>query len=228
MQKIKKLIIAGCGETALLANEFFSCDSGYEPVCFAVDGEFTQDQKTLCGLPLENLEGIEDKYDPSTHDVFVAVSSKQLNYPRTALCRRMKTKGYRLASYVSSEASIWRNAEIGENCFVLSQTIMQPFSSIGNNVFLWVRSNIGHRAVVEDNNFLATVDVAGFSRVGHNCFLGVHSIVADEISVGCDNFIAMGCCLAKNTKPDSLYVGNPAKKQPVSAREFCGVDESEG
>lgn len=225
MQKVKKLIIAGGGETALLANEYFSCDSGYEPVCFAMDKNVLPESKTMAGLPVECLDDIENKYDPSAYDVFVAVSGKQLNYPRTELCRRMKEKGYKLASYVSSDCSIWRTAEIGDNCFVLSQTILQPFSRICDNVFLWVRSNIGHRSVVEENCFLATVDVAGFSRVGHNSYLGVHSIVADERIIGHDNYLGMDCCIAKNTKPNSLYVGNPAKKQPISAREFCGVEE---
>lgn len=225
MQKNKKLIIAGMGETALLAYEFFSCDSGYEPICFAVDAEFMPPKREICGLPIETLKDIEDKYDPSDYDAFVAVSSKQLNYSRTALYNVMKKKGYNLASYVSSDAYIWRNAEIGDNCFVLAHTIMQPFTSIGNNTFLWVKTNIGHRAVVEDNVFIATADIAGFSHIGHNTFLGVNAVVADEVSIGCDNFISMGCCISKNTQQNSLYAGNPAKKQPISAKEYFGINE---
>lgn len=222
MEKRRKLIIVGCGETASIAYEFFSIDSRYEPICFAIDNSYIN-SNFMYGLPVESIDNLINKYSPSEHDVFVAISSKQLNYPRALMCLRIKQIGYKLATFISSEASVWRNVEIGENCLVLPQTILQPFSIIKNNVFMWVRCNIGHRSVIEDNNFLATADVAGFSKVKNNCFLGVHSIIGDEVEVSENNFIGMGCCISRNTKPNSMYVGNPAKKQPITSFQYLGI-----
>ena len=67
----------------------------------------------------------------------MAVVYTQLNRLRARLAAEAKAKGYRLASYVSSRAFLWRNVEVGEHCFVFEDNTVQPFVRIGNNVVLW-------------------------------------------------------------------------------------------
>lgn len=225
MNKTKELIIIGVGETAKLAYEYFYYDSGYKPIAFAADKAFLPEEKTLYDLPIYDIAEIESYFSPDKYDAFVAVSSNHMNRDRAGLYEQMKTKGYYLASYVSSEASVWKNAEIGENCFILSHAILQPFSQVGNDVYLWVKSNIGHRSIVKEHAFIASADIAGFSEVGKYCFLGAGSIIADYKKIADNNFIGMGAVVNRNTKPDSIYVGNPAKRLPVSVDEFFQIDK---
>lgn len=223
--KTKKLIVVGAGEIGLLAYEFFTQDSEYEVAAFAVEERFLNAEE-FQGLPLVAFETMESLYSPSEYEAFVAVSTAHLNRERTRLYRQTKAKGYRCASYVSSEASVWHNCKIGENCFVLPQTMMQPFSEIGNNVFLWYGSNVGHHSVVEDNCFLATAGIAGFSVIGKNSFLGGYACVGDEVKIAEDNYLAMGTVVVKRTQPNSIYRGNPAQRNKlVTARALCGVTE---
>lgn len=225
MNKSKKLVIAGAGETGRLAYEYFTYDSDYEVAAFAVHSSFIR-EKSICGLPVVAFEEAEHLYPPDGFDAFAAVSSTHLNRDRTKIFRQIKEKGYRAASYISSQALVWRNAEIGENCFVLGASVMQPFSKIGNNVTLWYKSNIGHSAAVEDNCFFASASIAGFSKVGENCFLGVQVIVADNVKIAKDNFIGMGSVITKSTKENSVYKGNPAiRVKDFTAAFFCGVGE---
>lgn len=225
MNKTKKLVIAGLGETGLLAYEFFTHDSEYEVVAFSVNKRFLT-EKEFQGLPVVAFETVENVYSPSEYEIFVAVGAAHLNRDRTRLYEQAKAKGYRCASYVSSEASVWHNCKIGENCFVLPKSTMQPFSEIGNNVFLWYGSNIGHRSVVEDNCFLASSGIASFSRVGKNSFLGGNCLVGDGIKIAEDNYLAMGTVVVKRTQPNSIYRGNPAQRnKSVSAKALCGVTE---
>lgn len=223
--KSKKLIIVGAGEFAHLSYEFFTYDSVYEVMAFAVEKAYLKEDKFI-GLPLVDLEEVENLYSPQDVEAFVAVSSQQLNRLRTRLYEKMKSKGYVMASYVSSEASVWHNVEIGDNCLVLGSSILQPFSKIGNNVILWYRSIVGHHSLVEDNCFFASAGIAGGCVVGKNTFLGGSCLVGDAVKIAEDNFIGTGTVIVKNTKPDSVYRGNPAVRvKEFSAKLFCQVEE---
>ena len=109
--------------------------------------------------------------------MFVAVSYTHLNRVRTKLYEQAKNKGYSLASYVSSKAFVWRNVEIGENCFIMENNVLQSNVKIGNNVTLWSGNHVGHRTVIRNNCFLSShVTISGFCDIGENCFLGVNML----------------------------------------------------
>lgn len=218
--KSKKIFLIGASETAHMAYEFFTHDSPYEVCGFAVEKEYFNCREFL-GLPVVPFEECELYYPPHEYKVYVAVISTQLNSVRTRLYNLAKEKGYEFASYVSSKAAVWHNVELGENCFVLDYNILQPFVKIGNNVILWCGNIIGHRSVVENNCFLAgNVVVAGKTRIGKNCFIGANASISDTLDIGDGCFIAMASAVTKSTDPDGVYLGNPAKKYPVSAKEY--------
>ncbi len=56
-----------------------------------------------------------------------------------------------MISYVSSKATVFPGAPIGDNCFILEDNTIQPFTSIGNNVVLWSGNHIGHHSVIKDH-----------------------------------------------------------------------------
>jgi sugar O-acyltransferase (sialic acid O-acetyltransferase NeuD family) len=219
------LLIIGTGETAALAYEYFSHDSSYEVIGFSVDGEYL-DAKTFCGLPLIALENIGDAFPAQDCHAFVALSSGHLNRDRTILYNNIKKSGYKLASYISSKAFVWKNVEIGDNCFILEDNTLQPFVKIGNNVTLWSGNHIGHRSIIGNNCFISShVVISGFCEVKEYCFIGVNSTIADNIVIEKDNFIALGSVINKNTEENKIYRGNPAVAATVSAKRFCKVKE---
>ena len=122
------------------------------------------------------------------------------------------------------QAFVWRNVEIGENCFVLEHNVLQPFVRVGDNVTLWSGNHIGHRSVIEDNVFVSShVVVSGFCRIGTNSFVGVNAAVAHLVDIAPDNYIAMGAIVGASTEPDSIYQGHPAEARKISAKRFCRV-----
>ena len=169
----------------------------------------------LYELPVVPFEHVEDFYAPTEYKMFVAVSYTQLNRVRTKLYKQAKSKGYSLASYVSSKAFVWRNVEIGENCFILEDNVLQYRVKIGNNVTLWSGNHIGHRTQIRDNCFVSSqVVISGFCDVGENCFLGVNSCLADFVKIAKDCIIGAGAVVIQNTVERLVYVGNPAKPLP--------------
>ncbi|WP_350334885.1 acetyltransferase [Coralliovum pocilloporae] len=218
-----QLIIVGGGETATLAYEYFTHDSPYQVVGFAIESQYRETDSFL-GLPLVDLETLEEHFPPGTHDAHVAVSASQLNRNRARLFNEVKGKGYHCASYVSSASFVWHNAKIGENVFIFEDNTIQPFSDIGDNVVLWSGNHIGHRTVVKPHCFITShVVVSGFCTVGEYSYIGVNASIGDEITIAEDNFIAMAAVIAKSTEPDKVYKGNPAEASKISAKRFCRV-----
>jgi len=155
MEKTQKIVIIGDGETAVIAYEYFTHDSPYEIVAFSVEQDFLINTK-LFGLPVVPFESLEISYNPRDYDAFVAVSYTQLNRVRTRLYLETKAKGFNFVNYISSHAFVWHNVEIGENCFIFENNVIQPFVKIGNNVILWSGNHIGHRTVIKDNCYISS------------------------------------------------------------------------
>ena len=225
MKRSERIVIIGVGETASLAYEYFTYDSPYSIVAFAVDAEYKKMDR-FRDVPVIALEELTRRYPVGDVKIFVAMGSGQLNYQRAKMFCRIKGSGYSCVSYVSSRAFVWRDVKIGENCFVMENNVLQPFTEIGNNVVLWSGNHVGHQSKVGDNCFLTShVVISGFCSIGHNTFMGVNSCVADHVSIGSDNFISMGTSLNKSTGDNEIYRGNPAVRMRISARTFCGVRE---
>jgi sugar O-acyltransferase (sialic acid O-acetyltransferase NeuD family) len=221
----KKIVIIGSGETALLAYEYFTHDSKFQVAGFSVESAYLK-EKTCYELPVVPFEEITSHFPPVEFDAFVAMSSTQLNRVRTRFYSKAKELGYKLVSYVSSHAFVWHNVEIGENCFILEDNTLQPFTKVGNNVVLWSGNHIGHRTVIKDNVFIASqVVISGFCEIGEFSFVGVNATFANDIKVAPDNFIALGAVINKHTEPDKIYTGNPAEPAKIGAKRFNKVKE---
>ena len=210
----KPLVIIGAGEFAQIACEYFEHDSGREVVAFSVEQDFIA-QPMLAGHPVLAYESLEVRYPPTEVELFVAIPASQLNRLRTRLYQDARGRGYRFATYVSSHAFVWRNAELGENSFIFEGNVIQPFVRIGNNCILWSGNHVGHRTVVHDNVFVAShAVISGYCEIGAGSFVGVNSTFNDHVRVAADNVIGAGALITRDTEPGRVYVGAPAHAVP--------------
>lgn len=210
----RPLVLVGAGEFAQIACEYFEHDSDRDVVAFSVERDYLV-QPTLAGRPVVAFETLEADYPPADVEVFVAVPSSQLNRLRTRLYRETKRRGYRLATYVSTRAFVWRNAEVGENSFIFEGNVIQPFVRIGNNCILWSGNHVGHRTVLRDNVFVAShAVISGYCEIGANSFVGVNTTFNDHVKVAPDNVIGAGALVTRDTEPGRIYVGSPARAVP--------------
>lgn len=210
----KPLVLIGAGEFAQIACEYFEHDAGREVLAFAVEREYLS-QLMLADRPVVAYELLEQLYPPSEVDAFVAVPASQLNRLRSRFYQELKARGYQLATYVSSRAFVWRNAEVGENSFIFENNVIQPFVRIGNNCILWSGNHVGHRTVVHDNVFVAShAVISGYCEIGENSFVGVNATFNDGVKIASDCVIGSGALVVRNTEPGRVYVGSPARAVP--------------
>jgi len=220
-----KLVLIGDSAFAEIAYEYFTYDSDYKVVGFAVETEFRK-REEMFGLPVIDLENMEEEFHPSEHFVFVAIVYTQLNRLRTRLMLSAKEKGYALASYISSQAFIWKNVKLGEHCFIFEDNTIQPFVSIGDNVILWSGNHIGHHSTVLDHAFISShVVISGFVEIGSHCFLGVNSTVSNNIKIGKDCWIGAGALIGKDTEDQSFYKSASAVVKKTKTHRFFRIKE---
>jgi sugar O-acyltransferase (sialic acid O-acetyltransferase NeuD family) len=214
-----RVVIFGVRDTAELAHFYLTHDSGHEVVAFSVTAEYLQ-ENTFHGLPVVPFEEVQTRYPPDGYAFFVPMTGRDMNRLRQAIYAQAKEKGYALITYVSSRATVFPGATIGENCFVLEDNTIQPFVTIGNNVVLWSGNHIGHHSVIRDHVFFTShVVLSGHCVVEPYCFFGVNSTIRDYIHVAEGCLIGMASSVTTDTEPWSVYTGVPARKKLVPSTE---------
>ena len=225
MPKDRKLILIGDSAFAEVAFEYFTHDSPYEVVAFAVDREY-RTRPEMFARPVVAIDELTSRYSPADHWFFAAIVYTQLNRLRTRLYRTAKRMGYQPASYISPQAFVWRNAKLGEHCFVFENNVIQPFVSIGDNVVLWSGNHIGHHSRIGDHCFVSShVVVSGFCDIGPSCFLGVNATLGNNVTIGADCLLGAGAVVTKNVAADTIVKGAKTEASPVSARGYSKVLE---
>jgi sugar O-acyltransferase (sialic acid O-acetyltransferase NeuD family) len=215
MEKTKKLVLVGDSAFAEIAYEYFTHDSEYEVVAFAVEREYLR-REHLFGLPVVPFEELPERFAPAEHELYAALVYTQGNALRTRLYESAKGMGYRPASYVSPRAFVWRNVRLGEHCFIFENNVVQPFVTVGDNVVLWSGNHIGHHSKIGDHCFVSShVVVSGFVEVGHSCFLGVNTTVANNIKIGNRCTAGAGSLILGDVGDDETVVGIWKKRRPT-------------
>jgi sugar O-acyltransferase (sialic acid O-acetyltransferase NeuD family) len=208
----KKVVIFGLKDFAELAFFYLTNDSDFEVVAFTVNKEYCQESH-FNGLPVVPFEELENYYPPTQFNLFAPMSGAGMNKLRRNVFEQGKQKGFTFISYISSKATVFQPDNIGENCFILEDNTIQPFTTIGNNVVLWSGNHIGHHGEIRDHVFFTShVVLSGHCLVESYCFLGVNSTIRDGIVLAEGSFIAMSASITKNTAPWGVYIGSPAKK----------------
>ena len=206
-----KIIIFGIQDFAELAHFYLTHDSEHDVVGFCVTEEYLPPERKYRGLPVYSFQDIECSHPTSDYHFFAPLSPRRMNKFREDIYNKIKTKGYRLISYVSSKATVFPEAIIGDNCFILEDNTIQPFTPMGNNVVLWSGNHIGHHGNIGDHVMITShVVISGHCTIRNNTYIGVNSTLKDNIHIREGTFIAMGSVLAKDTEPWSVYKGVPA------------------
>lgn len=220
---MKKLVIFGTGEISELAHYYYTYDSNYEVVGFAVDAEF-KDREHHCGLPVVSSEEMMERFPPETHNAFVAISYAKMNSVRSEKVKDLESYGYALATYVSSKATVLTEHPIGKNCFILEDNTIQPFVKIGNNVTMWSGNHIGHHSEIRNGCFITShVVISGGCKIGERSFIGVNSTLRDHIKIGVANMIGAGCLILSDTDDHAVYMNSMSEKSRVPSTRLRNI-----
>ncbi|MGP0061982.1 MAG: acetyltransferase [Isosphaeraceae bacterium] len=215
-----RVIVFGLQDFASLAHFYLKHDSEHEVVAFTVTGDYMPSETVFEDRPIVPFEELERRHPPEEFHLFAPLSPRGMNRVREGIYRQGKGRGYRFISYVSSRATVFDGTPIGENCFILEDNTIQPFTRIGDDVILWSGNHIGHHSTIGDHVMLTShVVLSGHCIVEPYCFLGVNATVRDGLRLGEGTLVGMGACIGRDTEPWSVYQGNPARKRDVASTD---------
>lgn len=101
--------------------------------------------------------------------------------------------------------------DIGANTTVargiLEDTVIGDGTKIGNN------ANIGHNVTIGKNCFISSGAVlCGSAVLEDGCWVAPNATILNKITVRAGTQVGIGAVITKDTEPDSVYFGNPAKR----------------
>ena len=219
---MKKVVIFGTGELAQRIF-FYLKDSDDQVIAFCAN-KSKIDKEELLGLPVIAFENIKETFPPTEFSMFIALAYSEMNKKRTKFFNETKNKGYELYSFVHPSTKIWDEFEMGENCFILANNVIQPFVKIGNNVLIGSNNLISHNTTIGDNCFITSnVTMGGHITMGKNCFVGLSATINQRIKIGDECIIGAGTIITKDINDKEVYAENSSKKLPQSSEHIGNI-----
>ncbi len=119
----------------------------------------------------------------------------------------------RLANLIHPRAWTSPDAELGKNVMVGANAIIGMNATVGDGVVANALSSIEHDNVIGAHTFLGTGAIlCGNVITGERVFIGGGATVKPGTSIGARTTLGTGAVLVKDADPDSVYVGNPARR----------------
>ncbi len=204
---MQRVIIFGGGQQAETNYAYLTHSSLYEVAAFTVDRAYIKEDK-LFGLPVVPFEDIESAYSPKVYKMSLLMSYRNLNKLRAEKYHQAKAQGYELIGYVSPHAVISPGSVIGDNCFIGENSVICPFTEIGNNVVISQASLIGHHCVIKEHCFISpNATILGSTTVEPYCVIGANSTIRDGgITIARECIIGAGVTINANTIERGVYM----------------------
>jgi sugar O-acyltransferase (sialic acid O-acetyltransferase NeuD family) len=222
MKEDTPIVIFGNSSFASAAWYCVTHDSPYHAVAFTVDQAYLKASEHE-GLPVVPFEHLEDYYPPDKVKLLIPLGFRNINGLRRDRYNTARNRGYDFVSYVASSATVWPDMQIGENCLIFENVVIQPFTRIGNNVIIYSGVNIGHHGVIGSHSFIAAgATFGGNVTVSEQVFVGLGASIRDGINLAEQSFIGAGSVIVSDTEVCSAYIGNPAHKINRTALEVSG------
>lgn len=219
------VIIFGISKISEVVYTYIKDDNSFNVAGFCVDKKYMTGNKKF-GLPVVAFEDVEKTFPPDKFKMLVAIGyhmnkGSQINGFRAVKVKAAKEKNYKLVSYVSKNAFISPNVQIGENCIILDNVSLGPFVKIGNNVCIYSNATIAHHSIIEDNVWVTSgTIVGGNSTIGKNTFLGINSTIGHNMKIGEENFIGANALITKCTEDKSVFICPDTKKYRLNTDQF--------
>jgi sugar O-acyltransferase (sialic acid O-acetyltransferase NeuD family) len=207
------VIVFGVGQIADVARIYLE-QAGIAVAGFTVDAGFSA-ETVHAGLPVHVWDALEHSAPPSSVRLFCPISYRRVNLIRRDRFQEGKARGYNFASFVHPNC-VNNAASIGENCFILENNVLQPFTRIGDNTILWSGNHIGHHSTIGAHCFLTSqVVVSGGVAMGERCFVGVNATIGDNIVLGEAVVIGAGALVLRDLPAESVVAERSSEISPI-------------
>ena len=181
---MRNLIIFGDTTFAERLFKYISFEGRDKVIAFTQEQNFIS-KRELQGLPVIPFEELETLN--LDFEIVIGIGYTQMNQLKKKVYDLCKSKGYKVATYISTNAIVYTN-DIQEGCFLAPGAVVGPGCKLGKANYLGSSVVLSHDNEIGDFNFISTNAVfGGFSKVKDNCFFGLHCTIKDGIDIASNN-----------------------------------------
>ncbi len=196
----KQVVVVGAGQNGRVVANILSL-GGFDVVGFLDDGK--QGEEVLG--PVADYK----KHAQEGRAFFISIGSNDV---RKRLFEQFKMGGVTFVNAIHPKACVEPGVELGVNVMVGAFAYVNVNTVIGDGTF------INNGCIVEHDNRVGLfshltpgVVTAGEATIGDRVFFGIGSTLRDRTVVADGCLIGAASNVVKDTEPDSVYYGNPAK-----------------
>lgn len=188
---------------------------------FVLVDDVVEDREFM-GYSIITFEEMKELY---SNDKIELITLNGDPHVRKILFDKIINNGYRMGTYVDSDAFIDETVTIGEGSALICEGVYVLLDAkIGKNSLVY-NSNVGHHVTVKDHCTLSSrVVIAGYCEIGDESYIGANASLSDGIKVGDRSIVTIGAALFKNVPDESIAIGSPAKilKRDINKGMFSG------
>lgn len=205
------LVVVGAGGHGKVCADIASRTDRFQRIVFS-DGAFARGSR-LVSWVVEFHDKDLSVVDTEAFRFLVGIGQTNTGQLRQAVFERLTEYGIRSTSVVSPDASIARDAEIGEGTFVGCMGILNPNARVGINSIVNTRALLEHDAHVGNHVHISTGAILnGGVVVGDRSLVGSGAVILPGIDVCSDVVIGAGAVVTKPIDTAGTYLGCPARR----------------
>jgi len=217
---MKPVVIFGAGKVAEVVHYYFAHESRIEIAGITCNRDHIR-EKTFEGREVVPFEDIESVFPPLEVELFVAIGYQNMNDLRAERVAEARAKGYRLVSFIHRHAGLPEDTELGENCFIMNDVLIQPRVRLGDNVFVWSGALVGHHSSVGDHSWITSAAaICGDVTLGEKCFIAANATVGNGVRIGDRCFLGANSLVTKDLPDSSVVVQQASQKMSLTSDQF--------
>jgi sugar O-acyltransferase (sialic acid O-acetyltransferase NeuD family) len=211
-----RVVVLGAGGHGKVVLDALLAAEEHEVVGVLDDNPVKQGAHVL-GVPVigtsENLSGLASRL--GFEGVAVALGD---NYLRERKFREVRAARLKPVTLIHPAATVSRFVELGEGVVILAKAVINPGTSIADNVCVNTSASVDHDNVLErSSHIFPNATLAGGVSVGEFSQIGCGAVVNPNLKIGKHSYVGAGAVVTRDVAEGVVAAGIPAreiKKQP--------------
>jgi len=159
------------------------------------------------GLP---ILGPIDQISHISHDAVIIAVGNNIN--RRYLFEKLKREGEKFFTARHPDAIIGAEVNIGNGTMICAGVVINPCSSIGDNVILNTGCTVDHHNQIGHHSHVAPgAHLGGDVSIGESALVGIGAVIAPGLHIGDQSRIGAGACVVRDVPVGQTVTGVPAK-----------------
>lgn len=201
------ILLLGAGGHARSCIDVIQSNGKYE--VYGLIGTSNEIEKKISNYQVLGTEDELPKLMNYCARALVAVGQIKSHILRSALFSTLVEMGYQLPTIISPNAYVSPSSKIGAGSIIMHGAIVNAGAQIGKNCIINSQSLVEHDVTIADHCHVSTgAIINGEVQVGEGCFIGSRSVIKECVVLGNRCIVGMGLSVRHNQQDETSLLKN--------------------